>query len=51
MARECSLPVIAEGRVRTPADVAACLERGAYAVCVGTAITHPTSITRGFLPR
>jgi N-acylglucosamine-6-phosphate 2-epimerase len=43
------VPVLCEGRVRTPADAAAALARGAYAVVVGTAITHPTSITRSFL--
>ncbi len=42
-------PVLAEGRVRTPADAAHCLELGAHAVVVGTAITHPTSITRDFV--
>lgn len=42
------VPVIAEGRVRTPAEAVQCLELGAHAVVVGTAITHPTSITRTF---
>lgn len=41
-------PVIAEGRIRTPEDAAAALEAGAWAVVVGTAITHPTSLTRRF---
>lgn len=41
-------PVFAEGRVRTPADAARCLDLGAHTVVVGTAITHPTSITRAF---
>lgn len=42
-------PVIAEGRVRTPEDVRRCFDTGAYAVVVGTAITHPTAITRRFV--
>jgi N-acylglucosamine-6-phosphate 2-epimerase len=42
------VPVIAEGRIRNPDDALACLEAGAYAVVVGTAITHPTRITRTF---
>lgn len=42
-------PVFAEGRVRTPGDAARCLDLGAHTVVVGTAITHPTSITRGFV--
>lgn len=41
--------VVAEGRVHTPAQAAAALEAGAFAVVVGTAITHPTSITRWFV--
>lgn len=41
-------PVVAEGRIRTPQDAARCMELGAFAVVVGTAITHPTSITRRF---
>lgn len=43
------IPVLAEGRVHTPHEARACLEAGAYAVVVGTAITHPTSITRWFV--
>ncbi|MCI6556949.1 N-acetylmannosamine-6-phosphate 2-epimerase [Schaalia hyovaginalis] len=41
-------PVICEGRVHTPADAAAALDAGAFAVIVGTAITHPTRITAWF---
>lgn len=41
-------PVIVEGRIHTPADYRKALELGAYAVCVGTAITHPTTITSWF---
>ena len=45
------IPVIAEGRVRNPEDAAACLAVGAHAVVVGTAITHPTRITKAFVER
>jgi N-acylglucosamine-6-phosphate 2-epimerase len=41
-------PVLAEGRVGTPEEAVRCLEIGAFAVVVGTAITHPTSITSRF---
>lgn len=41
-------PVLCEGRVHTPAQAAAVIEAGAWAVVVGTAITHPTSITTWF---
>jgi glucokinase len=43
------VPVIAEGRIQTAAQVRAALEAGAYAVVVGTAITRPEMITRGFV--
>lgn len=43
------VPVIAEGRIRTPADARRCLDAGAYSVVVGTAITHPTRITHTFV--
>lgn len=41
-------PIIVEGRVHTPEQAAEAIERGAWAVCVGTAITHPTTITSWF---
>lgn len=41
-------PVVVEGRVHTPAHAAAALALGAHAVCVGTAITHPSTITSWF---
>lgn len=49
LAREIAgTPVVAEGRIHTPAQAAAALAAGAHVVVVGTAITHPTSITRWF---
>ncbi|MEO8266299.1 MAG: N-acetylmannosamine-6-phosphate 2-epimerase [Ilumatobacteraceae bacterium] len=45
---QCTVPVIAEGRIRSPSDAAESIRRGAWAVVVGTAITHPTTITRSF---
>ncbi len=42
------IPVICEGRVHTPQQAAQVMGRGAWAVVVGTAITHPTSITGWF---
>jgi len=41
-------PVVCEGHVHTPADARAALGAGAWAVVVGTAITHPTSLTKWF---
>ena len=37
-----------EGHVHTPADARAALDAGAWAVVVGTAITHPTTVTGWF---
>ena len=41
-------PVVAEGRIHTPDQAAGALAAGAWAVVVGTAITHPTTITSWF---
>lgn len=41
-------PVFVEGRVHSPSDAAEAVRRGAWAVVVGTAITHPTTITGWF---
>ena len=41
-------PLIAEGRFHSPAQARAALDAGAFAVVVGTAITHPASITGWF---
>ncbi|MFB6889795.1 N-acetylmannosamine-6-phosphate 2-epimerase [Kitasatospora sp. NPDC056327] len=48
LARALDIPVIAEGRIHTPAQARAALEAGAFSVVVGTAITHPTTLTRWF---
>ena len=45
----CALPVVVEGRVHTPAQAAEAMARGAFSVCVGTAITHPTTLTSWFV--
>lgn len=42
------VPVVAEGRIHTPEQAAQALRAGAWAVVVGTAITHPTTITGWF---
>lgn len=42
-------PLICEGHVHTPQDARAALDAGALAVVVGTAITHPTSLTSWFV--
>ena len=47
--RECSVPVIAEGRFATPSQVAQAFKAGAWAVCVGGAITDPWLTTRKFV--
>ena len=42
-------PVVVEGRVHNLEQAKKVMQMGAFAVCVGTAITHPTSITRWFV--
>ena len=46
--REIDVPVIAEGRIRTPAQAAEAMRQGAFAVVVGSAITRPEHITGWF---
>lgn len=43
------VPVVAEGRFATPAQVAAAFDLGAHAVVVGAAITRPEQITARFV--
>jgi putative N-acetylmannosamine-6-phosphate epimerase len=43
-----SRPVFAEGRIRTPAQAAAAIAAGAFAVVVGSAITRLEHITGWF---
>lgn len=43
------IPVIAEGRIHTPSQAADAIQAGAHAVVVGTAITHPATITSWFV--
>lgn len=43
------VPVIAEGRIRTPEDLKRAFECGVYAAVVGGAITRPQHITKRFV--
>ena len=43
------IPVIAEGRIHTPAQARQALDMGAWAVVVGSAITRPRTITSRFV--
>lgn len=43
------VPVLAEGKIWTIEECTACLQAGAHAVVVGTAITRPQEITRRFV--
>lgn len=43
------LPVVAEGRITTPRQAREALDRGAWTVVVGGAITRPSSITARFV--
>lgn len=48
MVEEFDRPVLCEGRVHSPDQARAALDAGAWSVVVGTAITHPTTITSWF---
>jgi putative N-acetylmannosamine-6-phosphate epimerase len=49
LARDLSVPVIAEGRYNTPELALQALQAGAFAVVVGSAITRPGLITERFV--
>ena len=49
LAARLRVPVLAEGRYRTPEQVRAALDAGALAAIVGGAITRPQEITRWFV--
>ena len=49
LASDLDIPVVAEGRIHRPGDVAEALRLGAHAVVVGTAITHPITLTQWFV--
>lgn len=48
LAKRIDTPIVAEGRLNTPALARAAIDAGAYAVVVGTMITNPREITRAF---
>lgn len=43
-----SIPIICEGHITEPAEVAEAYKRGAYSVVVGSAITRPQEIAKRF---
>lgn len=45
----CSVPIIAEGRYYTPETMNLAFDSGAWAVCIGGAITDPWSTTKRFV--
>lgn len=51
LASTLSCPVVAEGRITTPAQAAEAIRLGAFAVVVGSAITRPALITAWYVKR
>ncbi|RPI65554.1 MAG: N-acetylmannosamine-6-phosphate 2-epimerase, partial [Ignavibacteriales bacterium] len=49
LAKSLQIPIIAEGRINTPAYAAEMIRLGAWSVVVGTAITRPAVITSWFV--
>lgn len=48
LVKELDIPIIAEGRINTPEELAKALSLGAYSAVVGSAITRPQLITEKF---
>lgn len=51
LAQTSSVPVIAEGGFANPEQVKLAMQDGAWAVCVGTAITNPYLLTKHFVDK
>lgn len=49
LVNQTGTPVIAEGHISTPAQAKQAIQRGAWSVVVGSAITRPGDITKGFV--
>ena len=49
LAETIKAPILAEGKINTPEDLAAVYEAGAYSAVVGGAITRPKQITERFV--
>ncbi|WOD38624.1 N-acetylmannosamine-6-phosphate 2-epimerase [Nodosilinea sp. E11] len=49
LVQQCSVPVICEGGIASPAQARQALDLGAYAVVVGTAITGIDSLVKGYV--
>ena len=49
LAETIKAPILAEGKINTPEDLAAVYEAGAYSAVVGGAITRPKQITELFV--
>jgi N-acylglucosamine-6-phosphate 2-epimerase len=49
LASRTRTPVVAEGRIWSPEQAKRAIDSGAYAVCVGSAITRPVDIVRRYV--
>lgn len=49
LCKRLTIPVVAEGRISSPAEVKKAFELGAFAVVIGSAITRPQWITSRFI--
>lgn len=49
LVQQADRPIIAEGHISTPAEARLAIERGAWSVVVGSAITRPGTITAHFV--
>ncbi len=49
LAQRVKVPIIAEGGYSSPEEMNQAFEAGAWSVCIGTAITNPYLLTKGFI--
>lgn len=51
IAAQIAVPIIAEGRYSTAEEVRQALQSGAHAVCIGTSLTDPWTLTKRLVAR
>jgi N-acylglucosamine-6-phosphate 2-epimerase len=49
LSKRIKIPIIAEGGYSSPEDLIRAFDAGAWSVCIGTAITNPYLLTKGFV--
>lgn len=49
LSKRLSIPLVAEGRIWTREELRKAFDLGAYSAVIGSAVTRPHEITKGFV--